>query len=158
MYRDISLPKNDETLNQKWVKFASRKEWKPSNNSVICSGHFESKYLLYGKQRIRLNFELDPVPTIYPANHIPQSSILPSVSCNIPRKAPRDRSIPDEYVHFVQKEKINDFASLDQNCCPDGFTFQKFEDHVIYFHLEFSSTTYCSRSYSVNGNCYKSSG
>ena len=33
------FPKNDETLNQKWVKFVSRKEWKPSNNSVICSGH-----------------------------------------------------------------------------------------------------------------------
>ena len=30
--------------NQKWIKFvSSRKEWKPSNNSVICSGHFESK-------------------------------------------------------------------------------------------------------------------
>ena len=40
--------------------------------------------------------------------------MLPSVSCNIPRKAPRDRSIPDEYVHFVQKDKINDFDSLDQ--------------------------------------------
>ena len=39
--------KNDEALNQKWVKFVSRKEWKPSNNSVICSGHFESKYLIY---------------------------------------------------------------------------------------------------------------
>ena len=37
---------------------------------------------------------------------------------------------------------MNDFDSLDQICCPDGFTFQKFEDHVIYFHLEFSSTTY----------------
>ena len=117
------FPKNDEALNQKWVKFVNRKEWKPSNNSVICSGHFESKNLLYGKQRIRLNFELDPVPTIYPANHIPQSSMLPSVSCNIPRKAPRDRSIPHEYVHFVQKDKINDFDSLDQICCPDGFTF-----------------------------------
>ena len=138
----FTVPKNDEALNQKWVKFVSRKEWKPSNNSVICSGHFESKYLIYGKQRIRLNFALDPVPTIYPANHNPQSSMLPSVSCNIPRKAPRDRSIPDEYVHFVQKDKMNDFYSLDQMCCPDGFTFQKFEDHVIYFHLEFSSTTF----------------
>ena len=67
---------------------------------------------------------------------------MPSVSCNIPRKAPRDSSIPDEYVHFVQQDKINDFDSLDQNCCPDGFTFQKFEDHVIYFHLEFSSTAF----------------
>ena len=82
--------------------------------TLFCSVHFESKYLIYGKQRIRLNFELDPVPTIYPANHIPQSSMLPSVSCNIPRKAPRDRSLPDECVHFVQKDKINDFDSLDQ--------------------------------------------
>ena len=115
------------------LNLSAEKGCKPSNNSGICSGHFVSKYLIYGKQRIRLNFELDPVPTIYPANHIPQSSMLSSVSSNIPQKAPRDRSIPDEYVHFVQKNKINDFDSLDQICCPDGFTIQKFEDHVIYF-------------------------
>ena len=53
-------------------------------------------------------------------------------SCNIPRKAPGDSFIPDEHVHFVQKDKINDFDSLNQICCPDGFTSQNFEDHVIF--------------------------
>ena len=106
----------------------------------ICSGHFESKYLIYGEKKVRLNFELYPVPTINPESHILQSSSLPSSSSNIPRKAPRDHYIPDEYANFVQKDNINDFEPLDQNCCPDGFTCQKFEDHVIYFRLEFSNT------------------
>ena len=65
------FPKNDD-LNQKWTKFVSRKDWRPTNNSVICSSHFEPKYLVHCKQKVRLN--LDPVPTIYPAGHIPQTS------------------------------------------------------------------------------------
>ena len=95
-----SLCSNDEVLNQRCVKFVSRKEWKPSNTSVICSDHFKSKYLIYGKQRVQLNFELDPVPTIYPESHIPQSPLLFSATRNIPRKTPRDLSISDEYVQF----------------------------------------------------------
>ena len=133
------FPKNDE-LNQKWTKFVSRKGWRPTNNSVICSSHFEPKYLIRCKQKVRLNFELDPVPTIYPAGHIPQASSLPTAASNIPRKAPRNRCIPDEYADFVQKDKIKDFKSLDHNCCPNGFTFQKFDDHVVYFRLDFSKT------------------
>ena len=54
--------KNDEVFNQKWVTFICRKELKPSN------------------------FELDFVPTIYPESHIPQSSLLPSASIDIPGK------------------------------------------------------------------------
>ena len=75
----------------------------------------QSIFNLWETKSIRLNFELDSVSTIYPENHIPQSSSLPSSSSDIPRKAPRDRSIPDEYPDFVQKDKINDFESLDQN-------------------------------------------
>ena len=120
------FPKSDD-LKQKWNKFVSRKDWEPTNNSVICSGHFESKYLIHGmgKQRVRLNFELDPFPTIYPAGHIPQTSTLPSASSKIPRKASTDRSTPD-------------FKSLDDSICPNGFTFQKFDNHVVYFRLVFS--------------------
>ena len=107
---------------------------------MICSSHFEPKYLIRCKQKVRLNLELDPVPTIYPAGHIPQASSLPTAASNIPRKAPRNRCIPDEYADFVQKDKIKDFKSLDHNCCPNGFTFQKFDDHVVYFRLDFSKT------------------
>ena len=59
-------PKNNKELSAKWLKFVNRVDWKPSDCSVICSDHFEAKYLLCGDKRTHLNRELDPVPTIYP--------------------------------------------------------------------------------------------
>ena len=81
----------EETLKRKWIKFVCRgNDYLPSKNSVICSSHFEEKYLLKGEKRIRLNFSLSPVPTIYPKDFVPQSSILPSASNNQQRKPPRE--------------------------------------------------------------------
>jgi hypothetical protein len=64
-------PKDNEELRQKWVKFVCRENWKPSDSSVVCSDHFDTKYLIPGKQRTRLNQELDPVPDIYPDGYAP---------------------------------------------------------------------------------------
>ena len=78
------FPQNDEELKRKWIKFVSRKEWTPSDSSVVCSDHFDSKYLICGDKRTHLDRELlDPVPTIYPDGYIPVSSMLPSSSCCI---------------------------------------------------------------------------
>ena len=93
----------DNNLKQKWIKFVCRgKDYAPTTNSVICSFHFEEKCLTKGEKRIRLNYSLDPVPTIYPKDYIPQSSILPSSASKQQRKPPKNRRIPDEYNDFVQ--------------------------------------------------------
>ena len=47
----------DETLKRKWIKFVCRgNDYLPSRNSVICSSHFEEKYLSKGKKIIQLNY------------------------------------------------------------------------------------------------------
>ena len=131
------FPKNNEVLNAKWIKFISRVDFKPSDSSVICSDHFEAKYLLYGDKRTHLNRELEPVPTIYPAGHVPTSSLLPSSSCSS-RKLPTDRRKPDQFPDYHREYKICDFDALNEKLIP-GFTFKKNDDHVIYFLVEFSS-------------------
>ena len=126
-------------MKQKWIKFVCRgKDYAPTKNSVICSFHFEEKYLIKGEKRIRLNYSLDPVPIIYPKDYIPQSSILPSSASKQQRKPPKDRRIPDEYNDFVQRDKIHKLDQLDESCAPFGFEFKRFDDHVVYFRIEFN--------------------
>lgn len=135
------FPKNNKELFQKWTKFVSRKDWAPSDNSVICSEHFESRFILRGK-RIKLNWELNPVPSIYPENFTPQSSLLPSILSTAQRKYPKDRTtIPDEYDEFLISDKIISFDSLNESHSPIGFTFQKITNRVIYFNLDMTNPT-----------------
>ena len=52
-------------LNKKWIKFVNRKDWFPTQNSVICSCHFEDKFIITCTKRKKLNWKLNPIPTIY---------------------------------------------------------------------------------------------
>ena len=125
------FPKSNEELSTKWLKFVSRVDWKPSDCSVICSDHFEAKYLLCGDKRTHLNRELDPVPTIYLVGHVPTYSLLPFSS-------PTDRTEPDQLPYCHREHKICDLDALNENLL-SGFTFKKYDDHAIYFLGEFSS-------------------
>ena len=130
----------DENLKMKWIKYLHRgDDYKPSHNSCICSLHFEEIFLIKGKQRMRLDYSLDPVPTIYPEGYVPQSTLLPSSSSKEQRKPPKDRTIPDEYDAFLQKDKILSFEQLDKDCAPFRFEFNRFDDHIVYFRLEFNT-------------------
>ena len=67
----FSFPR-DDGLKKIWVRFANRKDWCPSNSSVICIKHFGKKYLKMGerKKRCRLHMSKKPVPTIFdPSTH-----------------------------------------------------------------------------------------
>ena len=99
------FPKNREELSAKWLKFVSRVDWKPSDCLVICSDHFEAKYLLCGDKRTHLNRELDPVPTIYPVGHVPTSSLLRFSSSSL-RKPPTDRTEPDQLPYYHREHKM----------------------------------------------------
>ena len=68
----FGFPFDKPDLNQRWIKFVNRKDWKPTNSSVICMKHFESKYIKVGK-RARLLYDLSPVPTIYENLNVPLS-------------------------------------------------------------------------------------
>ena len=46
------------------TEFVNRLDWSPTSNSVICANHFDQKFILNGKRK-KLNWKLNPVPTIY---------------------------------------------------------------------------------------------
>ena len=60
------LSKKDDLL-AKWIQFVNRADWKPSSNSVICSKHFDDKFICNGQRKI-LNWSLNPIPTIHTTN------------------------------------------------------------------------------------------
>ena len=90
-----------------------------------------------GDKRTHLNRELDPVPPIYPVGHATTSSLLPFSSSSL-RKPPTDRTEPDQLPYYHREHKICDLDALNENLLP-GFTFKKYDDHAIYFLVEFSS-------------------
>ena len=130
----FSFPdENDETFAV-WVKFVNRKDWKPSACSRLCVDHFEGKYLNHGKQRITLNRKIKPIPTVYGEQILLSTapSLLPAPRKI--RKPPKERvsSIPDEIENFYEIDNIKSFEMLGETATPDGFSFKKFPDRVLF--------------------------
>ena len=132
---------SDKESRQKWINFVCRKDWTPSINSVVCSDHFDPKYLICRSQRTHLNQGLDPVPDVYPDGYIPYSSMLPSSSRSVPRKPPTDRTIPDEFPDYHRENDILAFEVVNESFAPPpDFSYKRFEDRVVYFLVEFQKS------------------
>ena len=71
----------DEQLVAKWLRFLNRPaDYVITENSFICSQHFDNKFLKTSQNFTRLNYNLNPIPTIHPLS-IPQSqAIIPTNS------------------------------------------------------------------------------
>ena len=123
-------------LNQRWIKFVNRKDWKPTSYSGICIKHFENKYIKIGK-RARLLYELLPIPTISGNSDDVPLSLQPTPSLPL-RKPPKKRSIAttnNEMESFRANDKIKDFTCVSESMCPFGFSFMKCEGYVIFYKL-----------------------
>ena len=134
----FSFPRDDD-LKKIWVRFVNRKDWSPSNSSVICIKYFEKKYLKMGegKKRSRLDMSMKPVPTIFgPSIHASSSRSALKAPIRIPRKSSKKRNVfAGEYVEFVNNDKIMEFESTDETLAPSGYTIAKYEDHVVFYKI-----------------------
>ena len=100
----------DEQLAAKWLRFLNR----PANyviteNSFICSLHFDNIFLKITPHNFtKLNYSLNPIPTIHPLS-IPQSqAIIPTSS----RPLPKDRVFqPDQISIYEEKFRIRKFPA-----------------------------------------------
>ena len=61
----ISLPK-EISQQERWFEFLNRTNYSPTSNSTICIDHFEGKYIVQHSNKPRLNYTLDPIPSIHP--------------------------------------------------------------------------------------------
>ena len=80
-YPRFKFPR-DNKLIAKWLLFLNRPvEYEVTDNSLICLRHFEPTYLKFTAKNItRLNYHLDPIPTI----HIES---MPKSQASIPTKS-----------------------------------------------------------------------
>ena len=56
---------------------------------------------------------------------------------SVPRKSPTKRVYQqDQFKLFEEQDKIKSFDDIDSTLTPLGYTFQKYDDHVVFYHLE----------------------
>ena len=91
-----------------------------------------------GKKRCHLDMSMKPVPTIFdPSTHASSSTSALKVPIRIPRKSPKKRNVfADEYLEFVNNDKIMKFESIDETLAPPGYTITKYEDNIVFYKIE----------------------
>ena len=91
-----------------------------------------------GKKSCCLDMGMKPVPTMFdPSTHASSSTSALKAPIRIPRKSPKKRNVfADEYVVFVNNDKIMKFESTDETLAPPGYTIAKHEDHVVFYKIE----------------------
>ena len=106
---------------------------------MICIKHFESKYAIKGK-RNKLDWKLNPVPTIHSVEALKKPSVL--CSSLAPRREPKRRIFQkDQLEQFKNNDSINDFTDSSEKTCPSGFECKINDDCIVYYKLEFDLVT-----------------
>ena len=123
-----------------WVRFVNRSDWKPTKNSVICGKHFESKFILTGKQRNFLDWKLNPIPTLHTDKALKKPSLLPTMS--VPRKTPKLRVYQEDQLgDFNSIYLVRSFEELCKKDCLTGFNRMVHQDAIIYYNVVFHEDT-----------------
>ena len=91
-----------------------------------------------GKKRSCLHMSMKPVPTVFdPSTHTSSSTSALKAPIRIPRKFPKKyKAFADEYVDFVNNDKIMKFGSTDATLAPTRYTITKYEDHIVFYKIE----------------------
>ena len=133
------FPFRKPDLLNKWVQFVNRANWSPSSNSVICSKHFDEKFLCVGI-RTKLKWKANPIPTKHTSSALKQPSSLKTPAA--PRKPPTQRIFQqDELENFSKEDSIENFNDLSEKHAPPGNQFHKTEQFVVYYNLSFNSVS-----------------
>ena len=86
----------------------NRRDLAPTRGSGVCSKHFEETFLKVGNQAT-LQWELQPVPSIYSGNESIPPSVMPRPKTQ--KKPPsRVTALPDQFDDFNDHDKI--FSAL----------------------------------------------
>ena len=118
----FKFPLEKTDLLQQWIKFVNRSHWYPSKNSVICVKHFDKKYIVEGK-RNKLNWNLNPVPTIQTREALKIPSAFPTPVHQ--RRAPKSRYDEIDQLNDSKKEdNVKKFEDLEYKT-PFGFNLKK---------------------------------
>ena len=107
----------------------------------MSKAYFEPHYYKTGApgKRKRLAKKLKPMPTIFD----PEESNLSAESkhlkfpVSVPRKSSTKRVYQqDQFKLFEEQDKIKSFDDINSTLTPPGYTFQKYDDLVVFHRLE----------------------
>ena len=115
----------------KWQQFVIRSNRSVTKNSVICVKHFEDEFLLRGDKQTKLNWKINPIPSI----HTHEALKRPSTLRNPPalRKSPKVRVFQeDELALFNKKDRIDSVDDLSEHHSPPEYTYHKSNNFVLY--------------------------
>ena len=81
---------------------------------------------------------MKPVPTIFdPSTHAPSTTSALKVPIRILQTSPKKHNVfADEYVEFVNEDKIMKFEGIDETLASPGYTIAKYEDHIKIYKIE----------------------
>ena len=72
-----------------------------------------------------------------PSTHASSSTSASKAPIRTPRKSPKKRNVlADEYLEFVNNDKIMKFESIDETLAPPWYTITKYEDHIVFYKIE----------------------
>ena len=86
-------------------------------------------------KRHRLIKKLNPVPTIFDPeeSHLSTESKYLKSPVSVPRKSPTKWvSQQDQFKLFEVQDKIKSFDNIYSTLTPPGYTFQKYDDHIVF--------------------------
>ena len=135
----------DEELKKKWIRFVNRKNWTLTEHFVTCAEHFSDDLIISHKKKSLLEWSSSPVPSIYLTKHSslppPPPPPPPVLSTVVPapvRKPPMNRSVKeDEIQRFMKGDLCSHINNFTEKHCPPGFSFNKLEESVVYYRLDF---------------------
>ena len=134
--------RKDWTLTER-IGFVNRKDWTPEKFDGICAMHFESQYIKVGSKLSKVTKDNSVKPTICTEELQKLYDAKPSLcpTSMTTRKKPTDRNPPllDEMKAFVERDRISDFTGLTECTAPVGFSYEKFDDYVLYYKIVFGS-------------------
>ena len=118
------FPLDKAGLLQKWKQFVNQSNWTATKNSVICIKHFEEKFLLCGDKCMKLNWKLNPIPSIHTNEALKRPLTLQNLS--VPCKAPNLRAFQEDELKIFNKINIiTSFNDLTENCFLSEYTYSK---------------------------------
>ena len=122
--------------------FFNRNDWLPTKTSVLCTKHFDEKFILKGKWN-KLNRDLHRIPKIHSEKN-KKASLLPTTTeLRKPRKLWWIIHQPDELQDFISIDMIKDFNHLEEEkFCLNSFEY-KTEDYILIYGIVFDPGIHC---------------
>ena len=79
------------------------------------------------------------MPTIFhpEESHLSAESKYLRSPVSLPWKSATKRAYQqDQFKLFEEQDKIKSFDDIDSTLTPPGYTFQKYDDHVVFYEIE----------------------